>query len=84
VCIATKKKTKSAIFEKIQENPALCVNPHLNLAAAIFDKLSVGDRWYYQRFVPHAKKRMPEKMFDRCCFAITFGRYSRNDNQKES
>jgi hypothetical protein len=52
--------------------------------AAIIEKVSVGDWWYYQRFVPHAKKMMPEKMLDRCCIATTFGHYTRNDNKLES
>jgi hypothetical protein len=82
LCIATKKRTKRAIFEKINSGKSCVLCQSLfNLAAAILEKLSVGDRWYYQRFVPHAKKRMPEKMLDRCCIVITFGQYSRNDNQ---
>jgi hypothetical protein len=52
--------------------------------AAILGKVSIGDRRHYERFVPHAKKRMPGNMLDWCCIAITFGQYSRNDKQYES
>ena len=86
--LATKKKTKRAIFEQMNPRKS-CVSRQSpfelgSCAAAILGKVSIGDCRHYERFVPHAKKRMPGNMLDWCCIAITFGQYSRNDKQYES